>query len=233
MEKIFLLLCYISLFNCFKNKLEKNIINDSYLNGFYMINNIFSNKNFKYNNKSLELSNNIGLFNIINIHKNLYYIKTRELKTIGLDEKNNIKIFEEIINKKKIIWNIINIGEDNYIIQNNYNKKFISVTNNKIKTSNLGNISIILNEIKINKNKYKKNIFKLMKIFEKYTFKNEYIKYILKEPIDVVIKYIDLKDKTLNRTGIKQIYKDNDNEELRYSIRSILQNIPWIRKIFI
>ena len=35
------------------------------------------------------------------------------------------------------------------------------------------------------------------------------------------------------RTGIKQIYKDKDNEELRYSTRSILQNIPWIRKIFI
>ena len=30
-------------------------------------------------------------------------------------------------------------------------------------------------------------------------------------------------DRTLNRSGIKQIYKDQDNEELRYSIRSILQ----------
>ena len=197
-----------------------------------MINNIFSNSNFKYNNKSLELSNKYDLFNIIHIHKNLYYIKTRELKTIGIDDKNNIIILEENINKQKIIWNIINIGEDNYIIQNNYNKKFISVTNNKIITSNF-NISFILNKVKINKIIYEKYIFKLIKFFEKYTLKNEHIKYILKEPIDVVIKYIDLTDKTLNRTGIKQIYKDNDNEELRYSIRSILQNIPWIRKIFI
>ena len=54
-----------------------------------------------------------------------------------------------------------------------------------------------------------------------------------KEPIDVFIKYIDLSDKTLNRTGIKQIYKDEDNEELWYSVRSILKNIPWVRKIFI
>ena len=36
-----------------------------------------------------------------------------------------------------------------------------------------------------------------------------------------------------NRKGIKQNYKDQDNEELKYSLRSILQNIPWIRKIFI
>ena len=37
----------------------------------------------------------------------------------------------------------------------------------------------------------------------------------------------------MNRTGIHQINKDIDNEELRFSIRSILKNIPWIRKIFI
>ena len=37
----------------------------------------------------------------------------------------------------------------------------------------------------------------------------------------------------MNRTGISQIPKDEDNEELRYSVRSILRYIPWIRKIFI
>ena len=52
-------------------------------------------------------------------------------------------------------------------------------------------------------------------------------------PIDVVYKYIDLRDKNLVRDGIPQIIKDYDNEELRYSIRSVLQNIPWVRKIFI
>jgi hypothetical protein len=48
-----------------------------------------------------------------------------------------------------------------------------------------------------------------------------------------VIKYIDLSDKTLNRTGINQIYKDENCEELKYSIRSILQYTPWVRKIYI
>ena len=37
----------------------------------------------------------------------------------------------------------------------------------------------------------------------------------------------------LQRDGIHQIEKDFDNEELRYSIRSIIQNIPWVRKIYI
>ena len=48
-----------------------------------------------------------------------------------------------------------------------------------------------------------------------------------------MIKYIDLTDKTLKREGIKQIDKDFDNDELKYSVRSVLQYIPWIRKIFI
>ena len=61
----------------------------------------------------------------------------------------------------------------------------------------------------------------------------EDIKLIEKEPIDILIKYIDLNDPNLKRNGIHQINKDFDNEEIKYSIRSILKNIPWIRKIFI
>lgn len=51
--------------------------------------------------------------------------------------------------------------------------------------------------------------------------------------IDVVYKYIDLTDPTLHREGIPQIKKDYDNNELMYSLRSVLKNIPWVRKIFI
>ena len=62
---------------------------------------------------------------------------------------------------------------------------------------------------------------------------NENSEILEKEPIDVLIKYIDLGDPDLKREGIKQIKKDEDNQELKYCVRSILQNIPWIRKIFI
>jgi hypothetical protein len=75
--------------------------------------------------------------------------------------------------------------------------------------------------------------FKFVKIFEEVEFTPEQLEIIEKEPIDVVIKYIDLSDKELKRDGIKQIQKDEDNEEMRYSIRSILKYIPWVRKIFI
>ena len=54
-----------------------------------------------------------------------------------------------------------------------------------------------------------------------------------KEPIDVVIKYINVDDDELNRKNMEQIDKDEQNEELKYSLRSIFKNIPWINKIFI
>ena len=75
--------------------------------------------------------------------------------------------------------------------------------------------------------------FSFLKLYEEVELKPEHIEFIEKEPIDVLIKYIDLRDEKLNREGIKQTYKDEDNEELKYSVRSVLQNIPWIRKIFI
>ena len=91
--------------------------------------------------------------------------------------------------------------------------------------------------------KYRKNknisdinencIFNYLKLFDVCINSKNHLEIIKRQPIDLVIKYIDLSDLTLNRTGIHQIYKDKDNEELRYSIRSILTNLPWIRKIFI
>ena len=77
--------------------------------------------------------------------------------------------------------------------------------------------------------------FKIERVFSEVQIKrnsttNELLK---KEPIDVLIKYIDMRDPNLKRNGIFQKEKDYDNEELRYSIRSILNNLPWIRKIFI
>ena len=53
------------------------------------------------------------------------------------------------------------------------------------------------------------------------------------EPIDVLIKYIDLSDDKLIREGLPKLKKDIENGEIRYCIRSILENISWINKIYI
>ena len=79
--------------------------------------------------------------------------------------------------------------------------------------------------------------FKLIKIYTEVNERDRNniinMEILNNEPIDILIKYIDLRDPDLKRNGIHQIAKDYDNEELRYSLRSILFNIPWIRKIFI
>ena len=73
----------------------------------------------------------------------------------------------------------------------------------------------------------------MVRIYEEVKENKKDNELINKEPVDVLIKYIDLRYPELKRYGIHQINKDYDNEELRYSIRSILKNIPWVRKIFI
>ena len=75
--------------------------------------------------------------------------------------------------------------------------------------------------------------FKLFKLFEEHQIRPIDIEIVNKEPIELVIKYTDYTNKTLNRKGINEIIKEKDMEEIKYSIRSILKYIPWVRKIFI
>ena len=183
------------------------------------------------------ITNNSYLYNHeqnISISKNFSYPKTffRIIK-----EKRNEDFFyriEEILSNKKLnptprnelilntdtnntsLWKFNEIKEKKYVIQN-FNKCFIVLSHNKlfcffISIDNATN-------------------FQFNKIFSELNKKDS--KILRDEPIDVLIKYIDLRDPNLVREGIHQIEKDYDNEELRYSIRSILMNIPWVRKIFI
>ena len=148
-----------------------------------------------------------------------YYIE--QIKTgykLIYSNKTKLIYFNKRKNRKTELWNIIKMENDLYIIQNN-KKCYIIIINNKIFCEN---ISL-----------EKASQFYLIKIYEEVMENKLDNELINKEPIDVLIKYIDLRDPKLNRDGIHQIRKDYDNEELRYSIRSILKNIPWVRKIFI
>ena len=146
--------------------------------------------------------------------KNEFFYYIEHLKTNKkLNENEN-----NTSGKNDFLWNFIYINQNNYVIKNN-NNCFIKVRNKRI---NCENITF-----------EQASIFKIIKIYEELKLDNNTIKLLEKEPIDVLIKYIDLRDPKLKRNGIHQIKKDLDNEELKYSIRSILKNIPWIRKIFI
>ena len=167
---------------------------------------------------------------------NTYYIETRlGSKRLGVDDKNQLVVYKRDNNddNEKMLWNIklYEINENNdylYIIQNNFNKKFLEI-NEINETYSTLNCTLL----KLEDSKYYKAVFTFIKIFEIIDIKPEHLSLIDNEPIDIVIKYIDLTDKKLNREGIPQIKKDQDNEELKYSVRSILEYVPWVRKIFI
>ena len=171
---------------------------------------------------------NVILNLIINNIDSPNYYKIEHLSSklfLGIKKSNNSKIDSLILNPEiienetlsfkfnfsKVEKNVYNIQNKNGCYLKEQNQKIICIHD---KPNHLCDFHLlkIFSEIEINKN-------------------DELI--LEKEPIDVIIKYIDLSDHNLVREGIEQIKKDEDNEELKYSIRSILKNIPWVRKIYI
>ena len=179
-------------------------------------------------------------FRIISTGKNpnsFYIISKPFNKKVGINDKGELILYDinELKNIEKTEWNFIQISNNIYLIQNSFNKKYIEVKGKK-ETEHYVYYPMCISDI--NKAESLEKISKVfkysfLKLCEEVQLKPEHIEIIDREPIDVLIKYIDLSDKTLNREGITQIQKDEDNEELRYAVRSILQYIPWIRKIFI
>ena len=211
---IIFLIFYISITN---QKLIKNGVYNILANDLYL----------KNDNNTLKVSKKFGYPNTFirivktytNYDENYYLIEliTSNLKLRYL-EKNKI-IFSD--NKDNFdLWNILETSNDNFVIKN-INNCFI-----KIYTLNVFCVDINIEPA---------TKFKLINIYFEVNKRKQLnnIDLINKEPVDILIKYIDLHDPNLKRNNIHQIEKDFDNEELRYSIRSILINIPWIRKIFI
>ena len=180
------------------------------------------------------------IYDISQVSDNYYYISQRfdynqkiYKNYLSIDSSNKLiintlKYFQK---KDYLLWKIIpKINVDNqfiYYIQNKKTKRFLELNpNEKSQKLILGNITDIS---KLNEN----NEFKFIQLYKEVNNMNSNSSILENEPIDVLIKYIDLSDPNLNRKGIKQIPKDKDNDELKYCVRSILKNIPWIRKIFI
>ena len=236
-------LIIFQLFICsFQNQGDFSYINKndiSIKNAIYIIRNSDGTVNlenqylleFKYD-KSKPLKKNFELIkNIDNNNNNneeYFYIRDKELDLYMSSNGKEINFitYYFFFKKDSFLWKIIpKKNESNkliYYVQNKKYKGFWELTiNAKFRLSKKTDISQL--------NEY--NEFQFNELYKDVEKKNSDL--LEKEPIDVFIKYIDLNDKNLNRTGICQIKKDEDNQELKYSVRSILKNIPWIRKIFI
>ena len=159
-----------------------------------------------------------------------FYIKNcNDNSYLSADQHS--KLIKTQMNKNEtdyMLWKIIHkITKDDKLIYYIQNKKTLKYWMTIDDTA--FNVNLVENFDYTQLNE--KNEFFFIELYKKADSKESSL--LDKEPIDVCIKFIDLTDKTLNRSGINQIKKDFDNEELRYSIRSIIKNIPWIRKIFL
>ena len=196
-----------------KNGVYNIIYNDLYLNSY---------------KGKLSLSEQFNIntfFRIIRVSGNFnntyYKIEKADSNNKLINLENNDVIMDKI-NTTFELWNIKKIRNNSYIMKN-INNCYIVIIKYHI-------FCKYITEAQASK-------FELIKIYnevnEREKFNNINVEILNNEPIDILIKYIDLRDPNLKRSGIHQIAKDFDNEELRYSLRSILYNIPWIRKIFI
>ena len=175
-------------------------------------------------------------FLITSTFYNSYFIISKDgNRRLGIDEENSLHLYksDENINIEKTYWNIIKYDKQPniYLIQNVYNKKFLQIkpNNNKLRCK----IAIEydpINKIDSSTNEVK---FLFSKLYEEVEIRPIDIEMVNKEPIDILMKYIDYSDKTLKIPGKNEKRRDYDIEELKYSIRSIFKYIPWIRKIFI
>ena len=240
MKKILfvLFIFFMPLINCHISNVAKLIIDPKYkLKGTFTINSaIIKNSYLSIEKEKILFSKKKQKFDIIEFNNNSHYIISRYTKSfLGIDKNksNRLRLYKELNNKiaQYINWNLTsyesNLTKMNivYTIKNNFNNKYICDYNN----------SLYLESFPTNKNfSFENYQFRILKLYsEEENIKESNYKIVEKEPIDLFMKYIDLSDKNLKREGIKQIFKDYDAEELRYSLRSILKYIPWIRKIFI
>ena len=206
------------------------------LNGVFRIDSITNGYSLNDENYILQFTKqkekNSQSFRLVKTDNNLYYIENKNHIRIVVNENGHVLMMYNPNEKnlqQTMEWNFILLEDNKYIIQNHGNKKFLEINNNFFQC-----INDLPQPIEEHKSEISDNFkFNLLKLYEEVTFTKEQKDIVEKEPVDVLIKYIDLTDKTLNRTGIKQIPKDEDNEELKYSVRSILKYIPWVRKIFI
>ena len=218
-------------------KIKSDDIGVLNLKGGYRIDSVFNNHALTDDNYFIQFygeTNKVGQIFLFNKTENqtFHIITKKGLRKIGVTTNGHVLMVlntHDQLLKTTIEWNIFKIEEGQYAIQNSRTLNFLEINNNFLQCTN--KLPLPINEHKSEINDVFK--FKFVKIYEEVTFTYQHLELIEKEPIDVVIKYIDLSDKTLKREGIKQIQKDEDNEEMRYSIRSILQYIPWVRKIFI
>ena len=206
----------LCLFFLFLTVSTKQAIKDGVYNILHNYRNYLNLKNNKLQISSSKKFEDKSNFRIKKKSNNSFYIIEHVKTNLKLTfSSKNLKLAND--NSNAAEWNLIESG-DKFCIKNR-NKCYLRYNGRKLTCENCSQKAATK--------------FSLIKVYEEVNNSKNDINLIEREPIDVLIKYIDLSDPTLKREGIPQIKKDENNQELKYCVRSILKNIPWVRKIYI
>ena len=187
MEKFF---SFILLFYLLIPKYIEIIINNSVYNF------VSNNKYLNYEKGKLQISlsrkyEDKSNFRIKKSQNSLYNIEHSSTNLILTAYPPNLNLTEKLQNKKlNKEWFIIEANNNKYIIKNS-NKCYIYYKNNNLKCENI--------QIK------EATQFHLIKVYEELVHNEKDLELIEKEPIDIIIKYIDLSDHHLT---LDNYYRD-------------------------
>ena len=138
--------------------------------------------------------------NLNNKYFNIFHMSSKNYIAIKGDTNSKYPI---VATYKKFentffsyVWNFIKIEENTFLIKNKAGCYLKEERNNNICTEKIDPF----------------NHFHLLKLYTEVSISKEDELILEKEPIDVLIKYIDLNDTNLVREGLHQIKKDEDNE---------------------
>ena len=195
---------------------------------------IYNNSYFNYDSRHLRVSEILKE----EIHANFRIKKAYEIKGTPFYNIENINadlsLFLSPIDNQNLVFTV-NLGKNDlgdweFIQSNNSEYKIKNKNKCFIKISQILNITNITCD---NITLENASAFRLIKIYEEVKHTKSDIDLIEKEPIDIIIKYTDLNDSSISFKGLPSRKPDYDDEELKYCIRSIIKNAPWVRKIFI
>ena len=255
-------LLFLQINSSFLKRFLQFSSDDEITDGTYLIKNFDGNLNLKLIDNTLYFSSNedkhqLSRFLIYEKESKNKNKNSNEngYENYGDDDREKYYYIEEKSTKKKLYYDDatssvlvsdkINPGDDDkFLWELNLKKGKNNIDYLEIKTkTKSSHISYEESDKELSKvyceNSWKavtndrKTKIRLIKLYRENLSINPNSSLLEKEPIDVVIKYIDLNDTSLDRKKYEQINKDKQNNELKYSLRSILKNIPWVRKIFI
>ena len=118
-------------------------VNSIELTGIFRIDSLSNGNSLTDENYSLQFTKpkekNSQNFRIVKTENNLYYIENKSHIRIAVNENGHVSLMynpNDADLQNTMVWNIILLEDNKYVIQNNGNNKFLEINNNFLQCIN-------------------------------------------------------------------------------------------------